>query len=512
MEAEIKERLVCGGCGNRFILTIPAETSKPRPQSMCPNCGQPLAPAPPKQRRKIHDSKKSLQQYLEKAKATASQTRSLWKRLVDSLTIDWPSEFFQLRRCRSCHLTVMSAPNLCASCGGPMVSVDPAVHLDDLDDSLVRSHVTRQSMARIITRVRVWMLIIGIGTVFVLYVALTLFKALFFSALTIAALVGSYYLCVRWINAKLRSSSTNNCNRLERRHKDTKLLDITLKDIVYPFFDRNRIDPFESPAFEQDELVLLNRTLDSRGLSFSPERLEAFLSSAALDRDYQRFAVQAERMTNECGDEITGYASLYPDTTYDGRLLPFLQQYLASLGQEWSLSDLLPKVSEQRQIYKQRGFEMDLELRKGGTGQTISINDVDRVDPFNFELLLGMIFESEGYSFEETPKSGDQGADVLLEKAGERTVVQVKLYSQPVGNSAVQEAIAAKTYFRCHHAMVITNNTFTASARELATRASVQLVERNGLIKMIDAFNRSPKDYHRLRVLMTPKDDMNERY
>ena len=94
----------------------------------------------------------------------------------------------------------------------------------------------------------------------------------------------------------------------------------------------------------------------------------------------------------------------------------------------------------------------------------------------------------------------------------DRTVVQVKLYSQPVGNSAVQEAIAAKTYFRCHHAMVITNNTFTASARELATRASVQLVERNGLIKMIDAFNRSPKDYHRLRVLMTPKDDMNERY
>ena len=477
---------------------------------MCPSCGQLLVLAPPKQKHKVRYSREALQEYLDKVKVTASRTRSLWQRLRDALAVDLPSELIQLRRCRSCHLTVMSAPSFCTSCGGAMVSVDPGVHLDDLDDSLVRSHATRQSLVRIITRVRVSMLSIGIATVFVLFVVWAFFKALFFSALIVAALVGSYYLCVRWINANLRSSSTNDCKRLARRAQDTSRLDCALKDIVYPFFDRNGIAPFETPSVQPDELALLNHTLNSRGTSFAPERLEAFLASAALDRDYQRFAVQEERMTSECGNAIMGYASLYPDTIYDGRLLPFLQQYLATVGQEWTPSVLLPKIAGQRQIYKQRGFERDLELRKGGDGRVITIDEVDRVDPFNFELLLGMIFETEGYSFEETPKSGDQGADVLLEKAGERTVVQAKLYSQPVGNGSVQEAIAAKTFFGCHHAMVITNNLFTASARALAARASVQLVDRDGLIAMIGAFNRAPKDYHRLKILMRPQDDVYE--
>jgi len=404
----------------------------------------------------------------------------------------------------------MTAPSLCANCGCATVSVDPGVHLDDLDKVLIRNHNLIQSIARTFKKVKGILAGTGILVVIILFVVAGFFKALLISTIATLALLGGFYLFVQWANARLRSSSSDAYTRLTHRHDEAARLEVTLKDIVYPFLDRNEIAPFDKPVVPQDELVLLDRALASRSFPIRIENLDAFLASAALDRDYQRFAAQAERMTKECGNVIAGFASLYPDTGYDGRLLPFLQQYLATLGKDWSPGAILPKLAQHREAYRQCSFERDLALRKSGAGQKIRIEDIDRMDPFNFELLLGMIFEAQGYRFEETPKSGDQGADVLLEKAGERTVAQAKLYSQPVGNGAVQEAIAAKTYFRCHVAMVVTNNTFTASARDLAVRASVQLVDRIGLISMIDAFNRSPKDYHRLGILMRPRDDAGE--
>ena len=46
-----------------------------------------------------------------------------------------------------------------------------------------------------------------------------------------------------------------------------------------------------------------------------------------------------------------------------------------------------------------------------------------------------------------TPQSGDQGADLIIEKYGLKFVVQCKFYSNPVGNKAVQEVIAAKGFY-----------------------------------------------------------------
>ncbi len=74
---------------------------------------------------------------------------------------------------------------------------------------------------------------------------------------------------------------------------------------------------------------------------------------------------------------------------------------------------------------------------------------------------------------------------------GERTVIQAKLYSQPVGNNAVQEVIAAREHFGRRHAKVVTNNRFTRSARELAASSRVELVDRHGLDELLAAYNSS---------------------
>ena len=94
----------------------------------------------------------------------------------------------------------------------------------------------------------------------------------------------------------------------------------------------------------------------------------------------------------------------------------------------------------------------------------------------DFEYTCANILRGRGFTnVEVTKASGDQGIDVLASKGGQRYAIQCKLYSNPVSNSAVQEAYAGMTYYGCSKAAVMTNSTFTASARELADSIGVEL-------------------------------------
>ena len=97
------------------------------------------------------------------------------------------------------------------------------------------------------------------------------------------------------------------------------------------------------------------------------------------------------------------------------------------------------------------------------------------------------VYEQLGYSVYHTPKSGDQGADLILtSKEKKRIAVQVKRYSGKVSNSAVQEVVAAKGFYKCTEGIVVTNSYFTDSARQLAKANFIDLVDRNELEKMIN--------------------------
>ncbi len=105
----------------------------------------------------------------------------------------------------------------------------------------------------------------------------------------------------------------------------------------------------------------------------------------------------------------------------------------------------------------------------------------------DFENVLKKIYENKGYIVETTKTTGDQGADLLLEKAGIKTVIQAKFYSSPVGNSAVQEVVGAVAYYGADSGVVVTNNEFTPAAKELAAANSVMLVDGDMLNRLIDS-------------------------
>lgn len=121
------------------------------------------------------------------------------------------------------------------------------------------------------------------------------------------------------------------------------------------------------------------------------------------------------------------------------------------------------------------------------SASTNASGDFDYLDGHEFEVFCAALLERNGFSDVEVTKgSGDQGIDVLATKDLVKYGFQCKCYSSDVGNKAVQEAFAGKTYYGCHVAVVLTNRYFTPAAKELAAQTGVVLWDRDILLSMLE--------------------------
>ena len=94
-----------------------------------------------------------------------------------------------------------------------------------------------------------------------------------------------------------------------------------------------------------------------------------------------------------------------------------------------------------------------------------------------FENFMANVFDKKGYDVLTTPSSGDQGVDLLLTIDERKVAVQLKRYTGPVGNAAVQAVVAGMFHYKAKEAWVITTSTFTKSARQLAKSNRVRLID-----------------------------------
>lgn len=106
------------------------------------------------------------------------------------------------------------------------------------------------------------------------------------------------------------------------------------------------------------------------------------------------------------------------------------------------------------------------------------------MSPTEYERFCANRFSATGWATRLTKGSGDQGADIICEANNRRLVVQCKLYTGTVGNTAVQEVIAAREYEYADLAAVVSNAPFTPAARELASAANVRLLHHDEINKV----------------------------
>ena len=114
----------------------------------------------------------------------------------------------------------------------------------------------------------------------------------------------------------------------------------------------------------------------------------------------------------------------------------------------------------------------------------------NRADPLEFEHRCAAILRASGWDANVSGGSGDQGADVIASGNGQTLVVQCKRWSKPIGNKAVQEAAAARSYYRAQMAAVVGTAPFTESAHELADATDVLLLDEAGLAELAPPFGR----------------------
>lgn len=104
-----------------------------------------------------------------------------------------------------------------------------------------------------------------------------------------------------------------------------------------------------------------------------------------------------------------------------------------------------------------------------------------------FEYFVADLLDFDGFTnIVITAASGDQGVDILATKNQIKYAFQTKFYSTPVGNDAVQQIVAGKQFYNAHVGVLVTNNSYTKAAIDLANSTNILLWSSNDLHKLME--------------------------
>lgn len=100
--------------------------------------------------------------------------------------------------------------------------------------------------------------------------------------------------------------------------------------------------------------------------------------------------------------------------------------------------------------------------------ERLTLRDLYRPDPYEFEYLVAEWLEGEGWDTEVQRASRDHGADILASQGTETILVEVKQKEGKVSSPVIQKARGALARFGASRAMVVNPGGFTDPAREEA--------------------------------------------
>lgn len=121
-----------------------------------------------------------------------------------------------------------------------------------------------------------------------------------------------------------------------------------------------------------------------------------------------------------------------------------------------------------------------------------SIEAIARMDWREFEMLLSEAYRLQGYSVTELGGSGpDGGVDLVLRRAGKKTLVQCKHWkARSIGVQVVRELLGVMTDRGAESGHIVTSGRFTDEAINFASSHSITLVDGRKLDSMLAGLAR----------------------
>jgi outer membrane protein assembly factor BamB len=124
--------------------------------------------------------------------------------------------------------------------------------------------------------------------------------------------------------------------------------------------------------------------------------------------------------------------------------------------------------------------------------------DLQSVDPYKLEQLIGDLWQSKGYETHVRKGSSDRGVDVEAVQAGYKEVIQVKRYTgnNKVGSKDIREyATLYQQIETANQVVVVTTGEFTTNAKELAKDLRVDVLDGSGLVEEISKHSVDLQEY-----------------
>jgi len=190
--------------------------------------------------------------------------------------------------------------------------------------------------------------------------------------------------------------------------------------------------------------------------------------------------------------------------------MEYLQNFISRFGSEtkrgWEYRNYVfdyNRLEDLEQILIEKGIDIEsddltfiLEYLIDQKEQKVTAESISKkpklfvnLNGTDFERLIYRLFEAIGYKVEHIGHPKDQGGDLIINKGPERIVVQAKRYiANNVGNKAVQEAVAARNYYNCNGAIVITSSYFTREAMSLAKANNTRLINKKELQQLLSLY------------------------
>ena len=165
------------------------------------------------------------------------------------------------------------------------------------------------------------------------------------------------------------------------------------------------------------------------------------------------------------------YGAVVENNTYK-----VLDEFYKSVGLgTYFSSDYGIRSKTKKFVFEQLGIWEEYDRESG-----FDINTIP-TDGHEFEHWVADGLNKFGWDAKATSGSGDQGIDVIAKKNGKIIGLQCKLLKSSVGNKAVQEAHAGKAFHQMDVVGVISNASYTKSAKALATDTGVKLLSHHDI-------------------------------
>ena len=129
---------------------------------------------------------------------------------------------------------------------------------------------------------------------------------------------------------------------------------------------------------------------------------------------------------------------------------------------------------------------------------------IDNTTRREFETFMVELFEKLGYSTTITNRSKDHGCDMMLQQGECRIAVQAKRSESELNFTSVQRALDSLKKYHAQLAIVVTNNKFISSAKQLAKIKNVALIDRKKLLDLIELSNL-PVNHKKDLILFSSK-------